>query len=95
MPEAGQLVIKSEILPQAQAQVAISFADSGIGISRENQEKIFEPLFTTKAKGIGLGLPIIKTLVEGHGGTIEVQSELGKGSIFTVRLPIGERRRTT
>jgi signal transduction histidine kinase len=93
MPETGQLVIRSETLPPS--LVAISFADSGVGISRENQKKLFEPLFTTKAKGIGLGLAITKTLVEGHGGTVEVQSELGEGSIFTVRLPIKERRRTT
>jgi len=93
MPEKGQLVIKSEILPQE--LVAISFADSGTGIAKENQENIFEPLFTTKAKGIGLGLAIVKTLIEGHGGTIELQSEPGKGSVFTVRLPIKERRRRT
>ena len=68
--------------------VAVSFADTGVGISEENMGKLFEPLFTTKAKGIGLGMAVTKTLVEGHGGTIEVQSELGKGSTFTVRLPI-------
>jgi len=90
MPKKGQLVIKSEILPQE--LVAISFADSGTGITKENQEKIFEPLFTTKAKGIGLGLAIVKTLIEGHGGTIEVQSEPGKGSIFTVKLSIKEKK---
>lgn len=89
MPDGGQLVIKSEILPQE--LVAISFTDSGIGISRDNLEKLFQPLFTTKAKGIGLGLAITKTLVEKHGGTIELQSEPGKGSIFTVRLPIKEK----
>jgi signal transduction histidine kinase len=59
-----------------------------VGISEENLGKIFEPLFTTRAKGIGLGLAVTKALVEGHEGTIEVQSELGKGSTFTVRLPI-------
>jgi len=49
-------------------------------------DKLFEPLFTTKAKGIGLGLALCKMLVEGHGGTIEVESEVGKGSTFTVKL---------
>jgi PAS domain S-box-containing protein len=68
--------------------VAVSFADTGVGIAEENLDKLFEPLFTTKAKGIGLGMAVTKTLVEGHGGAIEVQSELGKGSTFTVRLPI-------
>ena len=69
--------------------VNVSFADTGVGISEENLHRLFEPLFTTKAKGIGLGLAVVKTLVEAHGGTIEVESEEGKSSTFTVRLPIG------
>jgi len=81
------LVVKS-IVPDPE-WVAVSFADTGVGISEENLDKLFRPLFTTKAKGIGLGLAISRTLVEGHGGAIEVQSEEGKGSTFTVRLPIG------
>lgn len=68
--------------------VAISFTDTGVGISRENVARLFEPLFTTRAKGIGLGLAVVKTLVEGHGGTVEVESEEGKGSTFTVKLPL-------
>jgi len=86
MPEGGQLVIKSSV-PEP-GWVAISFADTGAGIPAEAMTKVFEPLFTTKAKGVGLGLTIVKTLVEGHKGTIEVQSESGKGSTFTVKLPI-------
>jgi len=86
MPEGGQLVIKSEVLsPQ---WMAISFTDTGAGILKENLNKLFEPLFSTKAKGIGLGLAITNTLVKEHGGTIEVQSEIGKGSTFTVKLPL-------
>jgi len=50
--------------------------------------KVFEPLFTTKARGIGLGLALSRMLVEKHGGTIEVQSELAKGTTFTVKLPM-------
>ncbi len=60
-----------------------------MGISKENLVNLFKPLFTTKAKGIGLGLAVTRILVEEHGGNIEVQSEVGKGSMFTVRLPIG------
>ncbi|MGA9350428.1 MAG: ATP-binding protein, partial [Anaerolineae bacterium] len=92
MPEGGQLVIKtsevSEKLPKSE-WVTVSFTDTGVGISEESLSRLFEPLFTTKAKGIGLGLAVTKTLVEGHGGSIEVQSELGKGSTFAVRLPTG------
>jgi PAS domain S-box-containing protein len=92
MPEGGRLVVQtSEVSekPPRSGWVAVSFADTGVGILEENLGKLFEPLFTTKAKGIGLGLAVTRTLVEGHGGTIEVQSEVGKGSTFTVRLPIG------
>jgi PAS domain S-box-containing protein len=87
MPEGGRLVIKSEITYPN--WIAVSFSDTGLGIPGDTLERLFEPLFTTKAKGIGLGLAIVKTLVKGHGGTIEVQSEIGKGSTFTVKLPIG------
>ncbi|MCK4965114.1 MAG: hypothetical protein KAS54_08520, partial [Dehalococcoidia bacterium] len=87
MPEGGQLVIKSEV--PGPKWVDISFTDTGVGIPKENMRKLFEPLFTTKAKGIGLGLAITKNVLEEHGGTIKVQSEVGKGSTFTVRLPTG------
>lgn len=89
MPEGGQLTIKSEV--PGPEWVTVSFADTGVGIPQKDLERLLEPLFTTKAKGIGLGLAVAKTLVVGHGGTIEVQSEVGKGSTFTVRLPIGIR----
>ncbi len=71
--------------------VWIKFRDSGCGIPAENLEKIFEPLFTTKPKGIGLGLAISKRLVEENGGKIEVVSQVGQGATFTVKLPLEKR----
>jgi len=87
MTEGGQLTVKSEA--PAPGRVSVSITDTGAGIPEEQLEKLFEPLYTAKAKGIGLGLAIVKTLVEGHGGMIEVESKMGKGSTFTVRLPTG------
>jgi len=66
--------------------VAIAVKDTGTGIAPENMKKLFEPLFTTKAKGIGLGLAVSKKLAEANGGRIEVESEVGKGSTFTLYL---------
>ncbi|MGA9350554.1 MAG: substrate-binding domain-containing protein [Anaerolineae bacterium] len=88
MAEGGRLVLRSEV--ESPEWVAVSFADTGVGIPEENLGELFEPLFTTKAKGVGLGLAIVKSLVDGHGGTIEIQSKVGKGSTFTVRLPTKE-----
>ena len=62
--------------------------DEGAGIAPENLEKIFEPFFTTKARGTGLGLAITRRIVEQHLGRIMVESEVGKGTTVTVRLPI-------
>lgn len=90
VPDGGRLVVKSEV--PSPKWVAVSFADTGIGIPKDNLGRIFEPFFTTKAKGIGLGLAVTKSLVEGHGGTIEVKSKVGKGSTFTVRLPISRKQ---
>jgi len=87
MTEGGQLTIKSEA--PAPGRISVSITDTGVGIPEEQLNKLFEPLYTSKAKGIGLGLAIVKILVEGHGGTIEVESEPGKGSTFTVKLPTG------
>jgi two-component system, NtrC family, sensor kinase len=69
--------------------VAISVTDSGAGITKENRKKLFQPLFTTKTKGIGLGLVVCKNLVEANGGRIAVESESGKGTTFTVTLVAG------
>jgi signal transduction histidine kinase len=66
----------------------VKFADTGCGIPAENLTRVFEPLFTTKPKGIGLGLAITKRMVEQNNGEIEVESTVGKGTAFTLRLPL-------
>jgi signal transduction histidine kinase len=67
--------------------VKISVADNGIGIEKENEEKIFEPKFTTKTSGMGLGLGMVKNIVETYKGTINFTSQLGKGTVFYVKFP--------
>lgn len=71
--------------------VCLTVRDTGHGISEKNQTKLFEPLFTTKIKGIGLGLSVSKTLIEGNGGTISVESEGTKGAEFTLSFPLADR----
>jgi signal transduction histidine kinase len=61
--------------------------DTGVGVAPENLGKVFNPFFTTKAKGQGLGLAVCKRLIEAQGGTINVTSQVGKGSTFTVTVP--------
>jgi len=68
--------------------IEVKFKDTGIGIKKENIPKIFTPFFTTKAQGMGVGLSVCKRFAEIHDGSIKVESEEGKGSIFTVKLPI-------
>jgi two-component system nitrogen regulation sensor histidine kinase GlnL len=65
----------------------IRIADTGVGIPPENMGRIFEPFFTTKQNGTGLGLPVTRRIIEEHGGVIRVESQPGKGTIFTVLLP--------
>ncbi len=69
-------------------QVELSFADTGPGIAPENLDKIFQPLFSTKAKGLGFGLSIAKMIIDKHGGTIQAKSEPGKGATILIRLSL-------
>jgi len=85
MPKGGKLTIKSE---KVNDELQVSFTDTGIGMSKEILERIWTPLFTTKAKGMGFGLPICKRIVEAHGGKIFVKSSVGKGTTFTLTFPI-------
>lgn len=86
MPDGGTLTITSKI---SHPNIEIVFSDTGTGMTEEVMKKLYTPLYTTKAKGVGLGLAICKRIVEAHGGSLLVESTLGKGSTFTVRLPTG------
>jgi signal transduction histidine kinase len=87
MPDGGELILRTRKGP-APGFVTIQIQDTGLGISEENMKKIFTPFFTTKpiGKGTGLGLAIIYGIVKMHRGQIDVQSEVGKGTIFTIIL---------
>lgn len=84
MPESGKLLITSK---NSGGNVNFSFTDTGVGMPEEILEKLWTPLFTTKSKGMGLGLPICKRFVEAHGGKITVESKINEGTTFTVTIP--------
>jgi signal transduction histidine kinase len=85
MPSGGKLLIKSS---REEGTVRFDFADSGAGFSEEALANLWKPFFTTKAKGMGIGLSICKRIVDAHGGRIEVQSWPGQGACFSVYLPV-------
>ena len=85
MPEGGTLTITSK---ESNGTLQVAFTDTGTGISKDALEKLWTPFFTTKSRGMGLGLPICKRFVEAHGGNVSVESTVGKGTTFTVTIPI-------
>ncbi len=90
MPEGGKLRVATRRNVQIDPPcVEIAISDTGAGITEEEQARIFQPFFTTKAEGTGLGLAIVQRIVEGHEGSVELVSSPGKGSTFTLRLPMG------
>jgi two-component system NtrC family sensor kinase len=86
MQRGGRLAIETSLIDDGR-WVQIAFQDSGPGIPPDHLTKIFDPFFTTKEKGTGLGLSVVYGIVERHGGKIEIQTELGKGTRVMVRLP--------
>ena len=84
MPDGGELEITFR---KRDDRIATSFRDSGMGISAEHLPRILEPMFSTKARGIGLGLPLARSILEKHDGKLEVMSQPGQGSTFVVWLP--------
>ncbi|MCQ5373621.1 MAG: HAMP domain-containing histidine kinase, partial [Candidatus Methanomethylicia archaeon] len=84
MPNGGTLTISAY---REGDYFVMKISDTGAGIPKEVLDKLFTPFFTTKAKGMGLGLAVSKKLVEAHGGSINVESEVGKGTTFTIKIP--------
>jgi two-component system, sporulation sensor kinase E len=89
MRAAGILHIRSW---QSELYVSVSFNDTGGGISQNQMSKLFQPYFTTKSSGSGLGLLIVRRIVREHGGEIEIESNEGKGMRVTIHLPFGDKR---
>jgi signal transduction histidine kinase len=90
MPEGG--VIRVEVHPDGDSFVRVDVADTGVGIAAEHLDEIFDPFFTTKnpGEGTGLGLSVSHSIIEKHGGRVEVESEPGTGTTFSVYLPTAE-----
>jgi signal transduction histidine kinase len=86
-PAGGQVTLATSVHPDDVRRVRVSVADTGKGIPADSQEKIFAPFFTTKEKGTGLGLAFVREIVADHGGTLDVDSAVGRGTTFTITLP--------
>jgi signal transduction histidine kinase len=84
MPDGGELMMRTR---REGRWIVLDVTDTGIGMSEDVRSRVFDAFFSTRATGSGLGLPTTRKIVEAHGGTLHVQSEPGKGSQFTVRLP--------
>ncbi|GAB4275455.1 MAG: hypothetical protein Kow0056_05030 [Coriobacteriia bacterium] len=92
MAGGGTLTVTTSL---EDAFVKVEFADTGPGMDAEVARKVFDPFFSTKADGTGLGLTIVHRIIDEHDGIIEVASEPGKGAVFTVRLPVPDMERAT
>lgn len=87
MPDGGRIKISATI---KQEKAVVSIRDSGKGFSKEGIKNLFQPLYTSKPEGIGLGLPIVKMLIEAHEGTIDLKNDPGKGAEFLITLPLAK-----
>ena len=89
MPDGGTLNVSTE---RSDEKLLLRITDTGRGISDEEAKKIFEPFYTTKEQGLGLGMPYARKIIEQHGGTISFASQLAEGTTITIALPVAEER---
>jgi len=92
MPDGGVLDVN---VTATEGEIEIVVQDSGYGVAPENLPLLFDPYFTTKVRGFGLGLSIVERIVKEHGGTISVASQQGNGTAFTIKLPASSTRKNT
>jgi two-component system NtrC family sensor kinase len=90
MPNGGQLLISDRLSADGR-YIEVRFIDNGVGIPKENLNKLFDPFFTTKGSGTGLGLAVTYGIIEQHDGRIEVKSEVGQGTVFTLSFPVEDQ----
>jgi two-component system sensor histidine kinase HydH len=94
MLNGGHLLLQTEVRRSSngskRGEVIVTIADTGPGIPAEAQHRIFEPFFTTKTRGTGLGLTVARRIIEEHGGSISVDSEVPRGTRFIIKLPLTE-----
>lgn len=89
MPQGGELTVTSRVEEEGR-RIAVLIKDTGGGISRERLKKVFKPFYTTKPKGMGVGLSLAKKIIERHGGTLTLESEEGLGTTASLHIPIAE-----
>jgi signal transduction histidine kinase len=91
MPQGGTLSIAAG---ETGNTLRLEITDTGRGIAEEEAKKIFEPFYTTKAQGLGLGMPYAKRIIEQHGGTIALNSRPGEGTTLSIALPAAQKEAT-
>ena len=84
MKDGGELIVRTYPVPEG---VALDLIDNGCGMDAETLEKLYDAFYTTKSSGFGLGLPTVRKIIEAHGAILEVQSELRRGTKFTIKFP--------
>jgi len=90
MPERGKIIVRIDVTQENMAKIEIE--DTGPGIAKDVLEKLFTPFFTTKARGTGLGLAVVKKVIERHKGKVEISSVVGKGACFKLYLPVANEQ---
>ena len=97
MADGGHLGIETAVSPlcseDSMRSVEVRISDTGIGITRDNLKKIFDPFFSTRERGSGLGLAIVHNIVHAHSGSIDVESRERGGTVFSITLPLFQQTR--